>query len=47
MPGPRHAFAAVLLAVLVCARAAPALVEEQPIALVIGDSADADSPLAK
>ncbi len=46
MPGPRHAFAAVLLAVLACACAAPALVEEQRIALVIGNSAHADSPLA-
>ena len=45
MPGPRRAFAAMLLAVLACAGAAPALTAEQRIALVIGNSAYADSPL--
>ena len=46
MPGPRYAFAAVLLAVLACASAAPVLSAEQRIALVIGISRYADSPLA-
>ena len=39
MSGPRHAFAAVLLAVLVCAAVTPALSAEQRFALVIGLSA--------
>ena len=46
MRGTRHAFAAMLLAVLACAAAAPVLAEGQRIALVIGNSAYADSPLA-
>ena len=44
MPGPKHAFAAVLLAVLV-GTAAPVLSAEQRIALVIGNSAYASSRL--
>ena len=46
MPGTRNAFAAVLLAVLACASVTSALAAEPRIALVIGNSAYADNPLA-